>query len=647
MKISKLIIIGFSVVIAIILTISASSIFESAYSSSGFKSYRQLAMDTNLAGRLQANMLMVRMNVMSFLLTNRDNDLAGFNEYVGKMNDFLDQAQEEIQEPARAKAIDTLENHLNDYENYFADVVDIIHKRNAELGNLQETGIRMRKNLTEITQSAYKDGDPDAAFYAGSIQEHVLLSRYYILQYTKSNSEQDLETARTEINQSINELLPDTIRNIQNPTRKALLNDFIEARKLYVKIIDDIENFVKVRNDIVNDKLYKLGPQIGKLAEDVTLSVKAEQDTLGPEMQAKTQLLKRITMAISGIGLIIAVMFAFFIKKSVMAPLGGEPQDMSRLAEMIAEGKLDMDIKDKDNATGLYASMVKMVDNLTAIAKSIRTSSESVASGSIELSSASEQLDVTLSDQTSQISTIASAMEEMAASSINVLENLRHIIEKSDGAKDKADEGVIRLKETNSSIEAIKTSSVQLSDTIDNLSKSSHEISEILITINDIADQTNLLALNAAIEAARAGEAGRGFAVVADEVRKLAERTQSAISEIETIIETLQSETGIASRNMNKAEKEVEQGVKALQATVDVFNNIVEAIDEVVSANNLIDASVSEQNQAIDNVNDSVQAVSSGLEQSAASVREITMTIDDLSRQAEQMNTAVEVFKTR
>jgi len=240
-----------------------------------------------------------------------------------------------------------------------------------------------------------------------------------------------------------------------------------------------------------------------------------------------------------------------------------------------------------------------------------------------------------------EMAAAASAAEELSSSTVNIIESVQVGIKEVQTAKDKVLSGNSGLQTSIRQVSSVASNLSGVADSLSELKEASQGITNIVSIIVDIAEQTNLLALNAAIEAARAGEAGRGFAV-----RKLAERTQTAISEVEEIIGSLQTEAKSANLNMEKAEKEVEKGVSALNETVEVFNIIAAAIEDVVQSNHIIDTSVSEQIQAIDNVNMSVQVVTSGLEQSNIAVREITMTIDDLSRQAENMNEAVGVFKT-
>ncbi|WP_027389186.1 bacteriohemerythrin [Chrysiogenes arsenatis] len=236
------------------------------------------------------------------------------------------------------------------------------------------------------------------------------------------------------------------------------------------------------------------------------------------------------------------------------------------------------------------------------------------------------------------VNSIAQAMGQIAASSRDVMDTLNEMIQKTDFASGRTEEGKSQLELATRNIALIRDRTVKLSSTIQELSNSSSKINAILNVINDIADQTNLLALNAAIEAARAGEAGRGFAVVADEVRKLAERTQNATKEVSSIIANLYNETELAFSEMEQSRKSVEEGVEVIGKTETIFAEIVESVSEIDQGNGVIGFAVREQNQTIQKINDSLQSMVSGVERSTLALSTLGDSVDSLahiSREAE------------
>ncbi|ADU67324.1 hemerythrin-like metal-binding protein [Desulfurispirillum indicum S5] len=246
----------------------------------------------------------------------------------------------------------------------------------------------------------------------------------------------------------------------------------------------------------------------------------------------------------------------------------------------------------------------------------------------------------------SSINNVAKAMEAMATSSQDVMQTLQDMIEKTDFANSQTSEGKKQLEMATQNIGVIKAKAQSLASTIQELSQSSGKISAILNVINDIADQTNLLALNAAIEAARAGDSGRGFAVVADEVRKLAERTQNATKEVSVIINALYSETESAFKEMEEANKSVDEGVEVIEKAEAVFNDIVDSVQEIDQANGMIGFAIKEQDKLIQKTNSDLQQMAAGLEKSTMSLADITDTAMGLKEATEQLERTLSQLRT-
>ena len=248
-------------------------------------------------------------------------------------------------------------------------------------------------------------------------------------------------------------------------------------------------------------------------------------------------------------------------------------------------------------------------------------------------------------EQSAQANEVASAVEEMTKTIFETSKNTSEAAIASKQAGDFAKEGGKAVEETIEGMNRISSVVTKSAETVLTLGKSSDQIGEIIQVIDDIADQTNLLALNAAIEAARAGEQGRGFAVVADEVRKLAERTTKATKEIATMILQIQSDTAEAVKSIKLGEQEVENGkhlaVKAGQSIRDIVNGaakVTDTITQVATASEEQSATAEQIGKNIDSINHVTQETAQGIQQ-------IAQASEDLSRLTVTLQELIAKFK--
>jgi len=267
-----------------------------------------------------------------------------------------------------------------------------------------------------------------------------------------------------------------------------------------------------------------------------------------------------------------------------------------------------------------------------------------VASASAQISSSTEEMAAGAHEQTSQAGEVAGAVEEMTKTIIENSRNASTVAETAKKAKQAAEQGGNVVSETVDGIKSIANVVKYSTDMVRELGKSSNQIGEIISVINDIADQTNLLALNAAIEAARAGEQGRGFAVVADEVRKLAERTTKATKEIATMIKKIQQDTSGAVNAMDEVSLEAGEAAKtadkagtALQEIVKISQQLTDMVTQIASASE-------EQSSTSEHISRNVEAISAVTGETASGTQQIARTAEDLNRLTENLKTIVDRF---
>ncbi|MFO7445554.1 MAG: methyl-accepting chemotaxis protein [Ignavibacteriaceae bacterium] len=293
----------------------------------------------------------------------------------------------------------------------------------------------------------------------------------------------------------------------------------------------------------------------------------------------------------------------------------------------------------------LKSSINSVAESMTEALSKITESVHATASASTEISSSTEEMAAGSQEQSSQTREIAASIEQMTKTIIETTRNATTAAENAKKAGQIAGDGGKVVEDTVEGMKKIAEVVSSSAETVKKLGKSSDQIGEIIQVIDDIADQTNLLALNAAIEAARAGEQGRGFAVVADEVRKLAERTTKATKEIAEMIKQIQKDTLDAVSSMNKGTEEVDKGRKLANSAGESLKEIITASAKVLDDVTQVASASEEQSAAAEEVSRNIEAISNVTHETAAGIQQVAGAAEDLNRLTDNLQKLISKFK--
>ncbi len=293
----------------------------------------------------------------------------------------------------------------------------------------------------------------------------------------------------------------------------------------------------------------------------------------------------------------------------------------------------------------LKNSINKLGKSLIEVLRDVNEAVQATASASTQISSSTEEMAAGAQEQSSQAAEVASAVEQMTSTILQTTQNATSASNSSKEAKKTATDGGEVVRATVKGMERIAEVVSRAASTVKELGHSSDEIGEIIQVIDDIADQTNLLALNAAIEAARAGEQGRGFAVVADEVRKLAERTTKATKEIAVMIKQIQGDTGEAVRSIEEGTEEVNRGKELADQAGKSLEEIINGSEVVLDLVTQVATASEEQSSAAEQISKNIEAITSVTQQSASGTQQIARAAEDMNRLTERLSEMVQRFK--
>ncbi|QYJ78111.1 methyl-accepting chemotaxis protein [Shewanella acanthi] len=483
-------------------------------------------------------------------------------------------------------------------DKYAVDVIDAINKSNAG-------GLSSSQAVAALTSAK------------STINQHW--QKYLSTELTKEESQlaKQAETLFSPANQQIDQLIS-RLNLLNGPTAQQLNNNILP--------------------------LYQaIDPISGKVAELISLQIKVageEKDNVHGIYQSSIS----IFIIFAVLAMLISIAIGLWVNRSVMNPIS---DIVNKLKTVRQDSDLTVKFKtfNDDELGQISSSLTQVIEHLRGILHSIAEAASTVNQSANELSSFTQETNKRMEQQQAETEQTATAMNEMTATVAEVAQSAAAAADSAKDADNYAANGNNIVMQSINSMSQLSAQIQQTAQVIGVLSNESQNIGRVLDVIKGIAEQTNLLALNAAIEAARAGEQGRGFAVVADEVRTLAQRTQQSTQEIETMIATLQQGVKEAVNAMEEGIKQVEDANQKTNQAGFALTEIVTSVDKITELNTHIATAAEEQSSVAESINRSIIAISDIAEFSTASAVELSESVINLTKLASSMRNQVSAFR--
>jgi len=588
--------------------------------------------------QLNAGLTKLRVSRLQYMLTNGDETAA--QSVQSTLDAFVAQQQKllnSFKSPDNLKLLKEQSATISAYQaslNKMRSAYRTGNTAREAMGNNAETANGLINAInTRVQQMPLSDERFEQFQAITKAKEAFMLARYEVRGYTANSNPETEQKAVAQLNNAIGELAQlnlhfsstqqDALRQLEAALSayrtslqafKAAYSDAVEARK----------EMTDQGTDIVarSDELYQ-----------IQLDRRDAESVQARSLQLISTLL----------ALLVGVLAAVIITRQITRPL----RETLAVVERIASGDLTQDVRvtRRDELGVLQQGIARMGVTLRELISGIRDGVTQIASAAEELSAVTEETSAGVNSQKIETDQVATAMHEMTATVQEVARNAEQASLAAAAADGEARQGDKVVAEAITQIERLASEVVRSTDAMSVLQQESDKIGSVMDVIKAVAEQTNLLALNAAIEAARAGEAGRGFAVVADEVRALAQRTQKSTEEIEALVAGLQNGTQQVANVMNNSRSLTDSSVELTRKAGVSLENITRTVSNIQSMNQQIAAAAEQQSAVAEEISRSIINVRDVSEQTAAASDETAASSVELARLGNQLQMMVSHFR--
>ncbi|MCJ8168990.1 HAMP domain-containing methyl-accepting chemotaxis protein [Atopomonas sediminilitoris] len=583
--------------------------------------------------------------VRRYVRSGSEQALERVNSQAQALDDLLNSAKQTASESRQAKLLEQMLALKQEYSQLFLQSLVPLGREQSRLTEegLEVHGPVIEKQLSQVLENGQMDFNMDAVFYGSAALRHLLLGSQGIYRYLQEPTPEVAEQFRREL-ENTRSMTGVLLERTSSKSAKGKLEKTLASLAAYAESADQLVSTLQKRQSLLQ-QMDAIEPKIADLATRMQQGLQDSMQQAADAADSQVRTSRGVLWAVIGVALLLGALVAFVVSSFIVRALNRTNRRLLDIAEGEGDLTKTLPVVSQDDLGVLAQRFNTFVGKLHGTVVDVSGATSELDQVAGQLNQAVTQVLHEVEQQTDESNQIASAMTQMAASAQEMAGSAHQAADLSGKAHAAGEAGLQVVEGSRQAMRTLATKVEEQTEVIETLQQDSARIGSVLDVIRAIAEQTNLLALNAAIEAARAGEQGRGFAVVADEVRSLAQRTQSSTSEIQEIIEGLQQRSKTATEMMQASGKAVTHTLQSAQQAGEALSQIALTVRSIDQAVHQIASAANEQAKVAEEVSANVVRLSDSGERTFGAVESARGTALAMEKLGQRLSRLVGQFK--